>query len=107
MRKEQNKAITATAISAMPIQPGMVGRRLALNRSISPSFATITVIIAMGLAAGYRLARGIYRRLPDAVQAERRGRMPFIAHRLAAKVLDLEIGGKWAVRQGDECDGAS
>ena len=32
MRKEPNRAITATAITAVPIQPSIVNRRLALNR---------------------------------------------------------------------------
>lgn len=47
MMKEQNKAITATAISAVPIQPRTISWRLALNRPISPAFPTITIIMAM------------------------------------------------------------
>src|SRR5437879_378810 len=45
--KDQNKAITATAISAVPIQPRAISQDLPLNLPISLEFATITIIIAM------------------------------------------------------------
>src|SRR5437879_10902366 len=45
--KDQNKAITATAISAVPIQPRAISQDLPLNLPISLEFATITITIAM------------------------------------------------------------
>src|SRR3954468_23326990 len=45
--KDQNKAITATAISAVPIHPKAISQDLALNLPISLEFATITIIIAI------------------------------------------------------------
>ncbi len=46
-RKDQNRAITATPISAVPIQPSATSHDLALNRPIACGFETITIIIAM------------------------------------------------------------
>jgi len=46
-KKDHNNAITATAISPVPIQPSATSQGLALNRPISSKLVTTTIIIAM------------------------------------------------------------
>src|SRR3982074_2373581 len=45
--KDQNKAITATAISAVPIQPKAISQDLALNLPIRLDLPTLTIITAL------------------------------------------------------------
>src|SRR5580704_6238050 len=45
--QDQIRAITASVINAVPIQPNAISQLLALNRPISFELATITIIIAM------------------------------------------------------------